>query len=282
MKSQEIDLLRAQLTEILTEILAEAPEATGLERAALAGLLARLMPDDPLVAQTEAGLGDPVIQAIAQAGEHALAMIESIDEEDDPALSWNALCAMDEACAASWLVARPALVEGFVEEATATVRAFPEPFASHAEAASTVLRERAPRAGDPAWGLWAAVELSAVALPLDEAGASFETRLALQLPVVLSRLGPSAGIQLQAHDGGLPEEAPMEILARGEGWELLYTLDPQERPILLYSGAGEALLICDGEARAWSADPEGQVCLATPGAWTVTVDGKALHFRIEA
>ncbi len=282
MKIHEIDLLRSQLAESLAELSEDsAPEDGGLERATLAGLLARLVPDDPLVAQAEASLGDLVLGAIARAAEHALALVEAVDEEDDPALSWNALCAVDEACAASWLVARPALVEEAVEEATATVRAFPEPFAPHAEAASAVLRERPPRAGDPAWGLWAAVELSAVGLPLDQEGASFETRIALDLDVRLPRL-VQEGLRLAAHAGGLPDEAPWICLARGEGWELAHTVDPSGRDILLLTGAGESSLRCDGEPRTWTEDPEGRICAATPGAWEIAVDGKVRRFRIEA
>lgn len=281
MKSHEIDLLRSQLAEALTE----PPFDGGLERAALAGLLARLSPDDPLIEQVEEGLDDPVIPAIAEAGARALALVDAVDEDDDPALAWNALCAVDEACAASWLVARPALVEQSVQDAIATVRAFPAPFAPHAEAASTVLQERPPRAGDPAWGLWAAVELSGVGLPLDEDGASWETRIALDLDVVVplfGRGGPREGARLAADSDELPAPASWIPLCTGPDWELARTEDLHGEPVLLLSGAEPSHLSCDGEPRTWTETVEGRSCPATAGAWEIRVGDRTIRFRIEA
>lgn len=154
MMHQEITTLRTQLTEVLSE-------PHGYEHAVLAGLLYRLAPDDPRISLVDRGLTDPVVPTIAKAAERGLALIEGVEEEDDPALSWNALCALDEACAASWLVASPALVEEAVADAVALVRAFPTAFACHAVSASGVLADRRPRPGDPALSLWAAVEASA-------------------------------------------------------------------------------------------------------------------------
>lgn len=271
-------LLRSQLLQAL------AGQAEPLELAILGGLLRRLSPDDPLLAQlTDLGPGRALREALRAHLSQALQALEEIDEQDDPALSWDALSALDELCAAAAFLGQAAVVAEVVQDAAATVRAFPEAWAPHADVAGAWL-EQSP-AGDPARPLWAAVEAAAHGLDADGEGqAPADLRLLADLDVVFPLFGRPAPERRAAAAGSLAEDSPWTRLAHGEGWELALTTDPQDQPILLLAGeAPPAPLAFAHEGRAVALLPglEGPWCPAAPGAWQVTLGERRLAFRVE-
>ena len=277
MRRDEAALLRAQLEE------ATAADAHPLERAALAGLLQRLAPDDPLLSATRGG--PDAGAALDEDVEDALDQLLAVDEDDDSAESWDALCALDELCAAATFLGHPDRIAAAVDEACRLVRAFPEPWAAHADAAAELLRDRAPRPGDPAAALWAAVEASqwpaGVAPRADEDGAPLGARRRLGLDVVVSLMAFRQRVPIRlAAAGALPEEPAWLGLGRGTGWEVALTEGDTGEPVLLLSSA-EGRLSRDGEAVAATPGPDGLVCAATPGEWTISVGDETLDFRIE-
>lgn len=145
MRDEEIKLLRAQLNEA-------RDDADPIEIAALSGLLARLEPDAhlPGVTLDVADLQDAAVDA--------LDTMHRIEEDDDPAESWDALCALDELCAAATFTGHPQALMPFVEAATRLIRAFPEPWFTHAALATELIENRSPTPQDPGSLLWAAVK----------------------------------------------------------------------------------------------------------------------------
>lgn len=101
---------------------------------------------------------------------------------------------------------------------------------------------------------------------------------ALGLPVVISLEASCGGLRLAAASG-LPAEAPWTPIASGPGWELALTIDPDDAPILLLAGRS-GRFARDGEPIAAVATPEGLVCPAEPGRWTVEVDGRRVAFEV--
>ena len=275
MRHEEAALLEAQLREAMAETAADP-----VELAALAGLLNRLAPDAPLLetvrALVEAGLD------LRAPAEDALDALLAVEEDDDPAESWDALAALDELCAAATFAGDPGQLTEAAEEGARAVRAFPEPWGVHAEAAAALLSGRAPLPGDPAARLWAAVEASrwteGVAAQDEDDGASGFARIAAGLDVVVS-LATMWGAARLAAAGPLPQDPRWRSLARGAGWELALTEDEQGRPALLLSCDGA--FSRDGAQVPATRTPEGWSAPAALGAWTVAVGGEVVEIRIE-
>lgn len=272
-------LLRAQLVQAL------ASGAEPLELAILGGLLRRIEPKDPLLGQLGALPADRTLPgALTALLSQARQALEAVDEDDDPAFSWDALCALDELCAAAAFlgIAEEEVAEA-VQDAAALVRAFPEAWAPHADAASGWLEDAPP--GDPSRPLWAAVEAATWGLEPDAEGqAPADLRLQAGLDEVFPLFGRSQAEQRAAAAAPIEEEGPWTRLAHGEGWELALTTDPSDRPILLLAAeAPPAPLHFEHEGRdvALLRGPEGPWCPAAPGAWRVTVGARILSFRIE-
>lgn len=271
MKSEEIDLLNGQLDEAL----AEEPVAGEFELASLAGLLARLDPDNPRLRLVDGRLSDIVLRQIIKAAETGREMVEAIEEDDDPALSWNALCAMDEACAAAAFVARPALAEEEARQAARWVRAFPEPFQAHADAAARVLLERPPLEGDPAVELWTEVEWSRV--PRTETEGLSPGILALVRPVRV----PLPELRAAAASENL---MPLwQELARGQGYTLALSEDNQRERVLLVDGAlpEEVQAVHGDEPVAPRRFLDALAWAARPGRWSFTIRGRTFRFEVE-
>lgn len=273
MRSREAALLRAQLAE------ARAEGDPG-EVASLCGLLARLEPEDPALPSLRAG--NSALE-LARDADLALDRLLAVEEGEDSSLSWDALCALDELCAAAAFLGRTGEVAIAVGEASRAVRAFPEIWVLHADAAAELLRDRPPRPGDPALGLWAAVEASrwseGVQPHVKDEGASPEVRIAAGADVVISLVRFSGQERLAAADE-LPLDPPWTGLARGEGWELALTVDEAGAPALLLCGA-EGRFLRDGEDVGAVRNPDGCRCAVAPGAWSVLVAGRAVSFRLE-
>lgn len=276
MTQSDRDLLREQLLEALDD------EAS-VEALALAALLARLEPGDPLVAQALAAAPSP--GELDGPIDAALDALLGFDPEDGPELGWDALCLADELAAALHL-AGDARTAGFLEAAIGAISAFPEDWAAHADAAGELLRRGAVPPDEPAAVLWAAVEACRYGLePEAERELPWETLRALGLPVVIpigawrARVGAD---RLAADAGVLSPPPPWDTVARGEGWELALTDAPDGAPILLLTGprAAAAELARDGAPVATADDPEGRTCPALPGRWTLQVDGQARAFEI--
>lgn len=279
MTTDPAPLLRSQLLQAL------AGQAEPLELAILGGLLRRLSPGDPLLAQlADLGPSPARVSALRAHLSQALQALEEIDEDDDPALSWDALAALDELCAAAAFLGRADLVAEAVQDAAALVRAFPEAWAPHADAASGWLEDAPP--GDPARALWTAVEAASRGLAPDAEGqAPADLRMQAGVDVVVPLFGRRSAELRAAAAAPLAEEGPWTRLAHGEGWELALTTDPSDQPILLL--AGEVLparitVAHEGQAIALQPGPEGQWCPASPGAWQVTLGDRHLTFRVEA
>ncbi len=271
MKSEEIDLLSAQLDDALAENLPEGE----LELASLAGLLARLDPHNPRLRRVDERLSDKVLSQIIQAAETGREMVEAIEEEDDPALSWNALCAIDEACAAAAFVARPALAEASAHQAARWVRAFPEPFRAHADAAARILLERPPLEGDPAVEIWTEVEWSRVARP-ETPGLSAGI-LALVRPVRVPLP------ELRAAAASEDIEPLWQELVRGQGYTLALSEDEQRERILLLDGAPpeEVEATRGGEPVPPRRFLDALAWKARPGSWSFTIRGRTYRFELE-
>jgi len=276
MTGTEIQLLHEQLTAA-RRALAAGDEP--LEVAALAGLLQRIRPEDPALDGLEIEVDrSTLIEAVHQTVE----LVLGVEEADDPAESWDALSAFDELCAAAaWLGASEVVVEA-VSDVTSLVRAFPELWRPHATAATRILQAQPPRAGDPAARLWAAIETTPFVSDDDDAQAEAPLDLMLQLglgPVIT--LAPLRELAERLHGAdGLPEDAPWRRLGRGSGWELALTIDDQDRPILLLSGAPAGAFEHEGDAVEPTSSAEGLACPAKPGVWRVIVEGRELRFEV--
>ena len=268
----EEDLLRTQLQAALAE-------GDPLEVAALAGLLARAAPSDPLLPRAGPPLGP-----LSRAAEAAADALLAVDEGDDPAESWDALCALDELCAAAAFGGVPGEVQASVDLCARTIRAFPEPWSAHAEAATALLARHPPRPGDPARALWAAVEASRWADQLaptdDEAGPTEEARLALGLGVVISLRAWRPVEARLAAAALLPDDPPWCAPARGAGWELALTEDEAGQAVLLLLGA-VGTFRRDGAEVPATDGPEGLACPALPGAWEVQVGDRLIAFVVD-
>lgn len=277
-------LLRTQLAAAFEEL--EAGATHPLEVAVLAGLLARVAPSDPMVAEGSIEI-DP--EALMSAARTAVDAVLEIDEADDPAESWDALSALDEVCAAATWLQSTELVSSAVDEAVGSLRAFPEPWRVHAATATELLVRQPPRVGDPAGRLWAAVEASR--WHRDEVEHDAE------LPVVVrERLGLSVVVRLDsfrrqlraatatraamAAAEGLPDASPWTTLAHGAGWELALTLGEGDEVVLLLAGDARATFERDGVAVESRATAEGFVCEARAGQWRVVVDGRPVSFEV--
>lgn len=276
MREHEAELLRAQLIEARAET-----EIDPIEIAALSGLLARLDPDDPTLHQ-RAEVADAALQ---DAAEDALDTLMAGDEDDDPAETWDALCALDELSAAATFLRRPGLILPFVEAAARSVRAFPEPWSAHADAATELLRDRTPLPPDPARILWAAVEASRWRDGVVPAGLgapdAAKRRLNLSVIRSLRQVFATEELRLNAADEhALPEEPPWSTLGKGEVWELALTVDSAGAPVLWLFGA-EGRFERDGIEQAPTRDDGGLRCPAEPGEWTVRVHDEVLRFRID-
>lgn len=157
----------ALMTQQLDEALAEsAPDS--LEIAVLAGLLARERDSEPLPVLARSCRETLSAGQLADAAEAMLDGFLEVSEDDDAAESWDALCALDEVCAAAAWMGHGDALRDLLAPALGVLRAFPEPWLVHAEAARAVLGRCPPSASDPALDLWlhiaatprAALELS--------------------------------------------------------------------------------------------------------------------------
>lgn len=133
-------------------------DGDGAVVAGLAGLLQRV------------GATAPVLRDVRR---HRAALVEELevfdldalvdrlvelDEGSEPEEVDEVLFALDEVGAAAWFLDRTSSVSSAFDVAERTVTAFPEPFAGRADLATAVLTVAPPRPGDPAGGLWRAVE----------------------------------------------------------------------------------------------------------------------------
>lgn len=151
MRHEETELLRSQLLEARAD-----QEGDAREVASLAGLLARLSPDEPLLAalgQELRGIPDLLPEAV-----DALERLLAVDRDAADAESWDALCAFDELCAAATFLGSPELLSDLAAAASQAVRSSPGTWSTHSAAAAELLRDRSPLPGDPSAVLWAAVQ----------------------------------------------------------------------------------------------------------------------------
>jgi len=269
-------MLRDQLADARAEW--ARGEAGALEVAVLAGLLARARPDDDALSGWTL---DVPVDALKEAAEEAADGVMAVDEDDDPAESWDALCSLDEVCAASLWLRRPAAAGPAVEQVLGVLRAFPEPWRLHAARATELLRTQPPAASDPARLLWAAVEASTWEEHRrdTEPGAPLSVKERLGLPVVVSLAPISAETRLAAASA-LPDAPPWTTLAQESGWELAVTVDERGVPVLLLAGEGLATFHLGGVSVEPVATPDGLVCPATPGDWRVEVGARTVAFRL--
>jgi hypothetical protein len=263
--------LRAQLHDALRG-------GDPLELARLAGLLHRAQPDDPALAEADAALsGAPMDLHVA--ARDALARLEAAEEDDDEEQTWGALCALDELLAAATFVGEAASLQPVTDEAARLIRAFPEPWRPHAEAATALLRDEPPAQGDPAWTLWSAVEASRWELPLDDAGMPAQTRFELGFWVSLRDWGAQNPVRLAA-SGALRAAPPWLTLAQGPGWEIALTQDDDGNPVVLCSDP-EATASVDGLQLVRVSSPVGGRFPAHSGAWTVIHSGGTTRFVVD-
>lgn len=271
------DLLREQLLAARDEL--ERGEGEALEVAMLAGMLARVQPDDESLRGLSIVVDDAQLRAAAF---EAADVVLEVDEDDDPAESWDALSSLDEVCAAATWLGRPARVDPAVDEVVGVLRAFPQAWRAHAPAATEVLRSQRPAQSDPARRLWASVEASA--WRTDDADDDAEAPLAIKerlgIPIVIDLVPFFARQHRLAAADELPEEPPWKTLAREAGWELALTVDDDERPALLFVGEEPATFELEGAVQKARKIPEGLSCEVRAGAWRVRVGSREITFTV--
>ncbi|MBK9643640.1 MAG: hypothetical protein IPO67_00535 [Deltaproteobacteria bacterium] len=136
MLHDELTSLGAQLQEALRG-------GDPLTLARIAGLVHRVAPNDPALLHARDALAAASIDLSAPA-EDALARLEDAGEDDDAEQTWGALCAFDELLAAATFLGAAESLREVTEDAARLIRAFPEPWRPHAEAATALLRDQPP------------------------------------------------------------------------------------------------------------------------------------------
>lgn len=274
MRHDELILLRSQLTEALQG-------DDSMELACIAGLLARLEPEAP-----ELEVAFDTLRArppeLSAAAEEALLRVEEADEDDEPEETWSALSALDEVFAAATFLGGAAPLRPVAEAAARVIRAFPEPWRAHADAATALLGDQPPAVGDPSSIVWRAVEASRWELPSDP----ISERLTAQLRFVAG-LGVSLGDwgsenPLRAAAAGpLRAEPPWTLIHRGEGWTLALTRDDDGAPAVVCSDSAATATV-NGEPVLARPAYGGALFMAKAGSWVVTHGGVTSSFELNA
>lgn len=263
------DALRARLEHL--EVMRRLGRATDWDVLAAAGHLWREHPD-ALIGRE---LPDPRPRDLKERAAGAAEALYAVDEDTPTEEALGALEQLEEVLLVAGMLDRRRAVASQLERAVGFVRAFPEPWAARADEASARLEGLAP--DDPAWSLWAAVESSAAPVPEEPGEVPPRVLQELGLPASYS-IEALCGLRLAAASG-LPAESPWTSLATGPGWELALTTDPDDAPILLLAGR-DGRFARDGEEVAAVTTPEGLVCRAAPGRWSVRVDGRDVRFEV--
>ena len=271
MLHDELTSLGAQLQEALR---GDDP----LTLARIAGRVHRVAPDDPALIHARDALAAASIDLSAPA-EDALARLEDAGEDDDAEQTWAALSSFDALLAAATFLGAAESLREVTEDAARLIRAFPEPWRPHAEAATALLRDQPPPDGDPAWTLWSTVEASRWELPLDDAGMPARTRFELGFWVSLVDWGGQNPVRLAAA-GALRDAPPWLTLTKGAGWEIALTRDDDGAPVVLCSDPAATASV-DGVALTPTLTAVGARFHATPGAWSVTHSGGITRFGVD-
>lgn len=281
MSHDEIQLLSTQLHASL----AEAPIDT-LEVAGLAGLLARIDPDHAALQGVDHTLTPDTRAELEGGAERLSEAVEDCDEDTEPEIGWDRLCALDELCAAAHWLGAPDAVAPHVAEICHTLSAFPEAWAPHAVAASALLQHRPPRPGDPARVLWATVESAALGFHADtdrEEGAPGRLRIDLGLDVVIT-LHPFRAAARRAAAADLPEPGPWGTLRESDDWSAGITTEDGEVWLVVQadvgSGTAPVTATCDGEPIALVAHTGAWRCPARPGAWRLEHGDTVVAFTL--
>lgn len=161
--SGDLDLWVEQLEASLREV--RAGGADPFEPAALAGLISRLAPEHPAVAEARAwALGDGR-EALGQAlpleeVEEEAERLARLDPEDEVEERASDVHGFDERCAGLHFAGRSERVRAAVGVVLPSIRAFPEAWRELIPGASRILAAVDPRADDPTLALWRAIEAS--------------------------------------------------------------------------------------------------------------------------
>lgn len=281
MSRDEIEVLREQLSEVLAE-----PLPDPLEIAGLAGLLARIAPEDPLLERAPRAASGDTLDRLADFAAELLEALEDCDEDTEPEVAWDRLAGLDEASAtATWLHA-PERVRHAVEDAQHTISAFPEAWSAQSALASRLLRSRPPLPGDPAGALWRTVEAAALGLPHDPAnapGAPGSVRIAAGLDQVI-QLAPLRAQAQRAASAMVPAPPPWTTLREGSDWSAgLTTLDGAVWLIIEeVAQAGSCTLRVEHNGRPVELTRMGAAwrCEAAPGQWRVADADTSLAFTL--
>lgn len=281
MSHDEIQLLTTQLSASLQETPIDRLEVAGL-----AGLLDRIAPDHGLLSGLDRSL-DPGVRADLESGAQRLSeAVEDCDEDTDPAVSWDRLCALDELCAAAHWLGAAELAVRHIEEIQYTLSAFPETWAAHAPAASVLLQRRTPRTGDPARLLWQTVESAALGFQADtanEAGAPSRLRIEVGVDVVIE-LGTFRAAARRAASAELPEPAPWESLRDAADWSAGITAEDGAVWLVVQAdigvGSAPVSVTRDGETVSLAAHAGAWRCRVEPGGWRLAGGDTVVAFTL--
>lgn len=283
-RNDEPALLTLQLAAALAG--ADADPLDAIEAAGLAGLRARAGVQDPLQVTARRLQADP--QVLAEAAEDAAQAFAAVEEEDGPDVGWDRLCHLDELCAAAWWLGQVEVVVPSVSLALGVLHGFPEAWAPLAPAASRLLAASPPAPDDPALALWRAVEVAALPAPseadepsdlvLDDALLALGLRARGAPRLSLASVEPP---HLLA-DGGAPPRPPWELIAAGEGWELVLTWGDRREPVILLVNDSDhpPEVTHDGAEVGARACPDGWVWPARAGAWEMRWDAEHARFEL--
>ncbi len=282
MSHDEIQILAEQLGAARGE---SPPDI--LELAGLAGLLGRLDPEHAALAGLTLELDSDLRTDLAHSAQDLSQGVEDCDEDDPPEVTWDRLCALDELCAAAHWLGAAETVAPYIEGVHATLSAFPEPWAPHADAASALLQHRPPRPGDPALQLWQVVESASLGFrsdPSAEAGAPSAFRIEVGLDVVVELFGMRAEAR-RAAASELPEPPPWRTLREAEDWSAGLTVEDGDVWLVVQAGIEDSkspvTATCDGAPVALAPHLGAWRCRATAGAWRlVPVDASGADTSI--
>jgi len=188
-----------------------------------------------------------------------------------------AIRALDDLCAAATWAGCPRRLAPSVDLVSRTVRAFPEAWARLSAEASRVLQEAPPVPGDPARGLWTAIEGAARIRHARPGKVEIPRHLRARLGLARARvsLGPVT-LPLAAAGDALPEAPPWIRLDGGPHWDLALTLRPVrgrlERAMVLTLRERVSPITFERDGARVDAEVQGDdhVCAAEPGAWVIT------------
>lgn len=239
-------------------------DGDGAAVAGLAGLLQRVGATAPVLRDVRRHRAALVEELEVFDVDALVDRLVELDEGSEPDEVDEVLFALDEVGAAAWFLDHTASVSSAFDAAERTVAAFPEPFAGRADLATAVLTVAPPQPGDPAGGLWRAVE----AARGEDRGASTE-RPTWSLRAVRALAGDLA-------------RPPWCVVGGGRGVHVALTAVVGQLHIAVtFAGDDEPSARCGGQDVTLRRGPTGiWLARAAQGVWVVRCAWTRVTFEL--